>query len=558
MFPDRLRLHLRHITSAFISAAALLITIIHTGCQPRQTLVEAARETQTLHIGNGAEPQDLDPQTTIVYTDYNILIALFEGLTVIDEATSEPIPGTASHWDISDDGLRYTFHIRPTARWSNGDPVTAQDFVFSFQRILSPALGAEYAYMLYAIKNAEDYNTGALTDFAQVGVRATAPLALEITLSQPTPQLLSLAAHQAWFPVHPPTILAHGRIDQRDTRWTVPGKLTCNGPYTLKEWLPNQRIVVTRNPLYWDAALTENGNIREVVFYPTDNIAADEAAFRTGRLHLTYDILPDRMEHYRRTAPGQLRIDPLLETLFVRFNTKLKPLDDIRVRRALALAIDRESIAQQLLLGSRLPAHHYTPPNTAGYTADARQPHDPDAARRLLAEAGFPDGKGFPKFEIQMNTDALNSRIFEAIQAMWKRELGIETTLVSLDFRAYLENQRTIAYQITRSRWVGDYNDPNTFLDMFITGGGNNQTAWSNPAYDRAIAEAASATERAPRFAAFQRAEKILLDDAPIAPVVFGARTYLISPDVQGWPPSLLGIHRYQTVRLAKTVSSEQ
>lgn len=533
----------------------VFFALVHSGCRPQQTILDAARATQTLHIGNGAEPQDLDPQTTIVYTDYNILIALFEGLTVIDEASSEPIPGTASHWDVSDDGLRYTFYIRPEAHWSNGDSVTAQDFVFSFQRILSPALGAEYAYMLYAIKGAEAYNAGEITDFSLVGVRAVTANKLEITLERPTPQLLSLAAHQAWFPVHPPTILGHGRIDQRDTRWTIPGKLTCNGPYILKEWLPNQRIVVTRNTQYWNTAATHpdtpgGGHIREVVFYPTDNIAADEAAFRTGRLHITYDILPDRMEYYRRTAPDQLRIDPLLETLFVRFNTKLKPLDDVRVRRALALAIDRESIAQQLLLGSRLPAYHYTPPNTAGYTAEARQLHDPEMARRLLAEAGFDGGRGFPKFEIQMNTDAVNARVFEAIQGMWKRELGVETTLVSLDFRAYLENQRTVAYQITRSRWVGDYNDPNTFLDMFVTDGGNNQTGWSNAGYDRAIMEAASATDRVVRFSAFRRAEKILLDEAPIAPVVFGARTYLISPEVQGWPSSLLGIHRYQTVKL--------
>ncbi|EIP97809.1 ABC-type oligopeptide transport system, periplasmic component [Opitutaceae bacterium TAV1] len=541
------------------AVASVLLAFLVAGCSPNKTPVEAARTTQTLHIGNGAEPQDLDPHTTIVFTDYTILIALFEGLTVIDEATSAPVPGTAARWDISPDRLRYTFHLRPEARWSSGDPVTAQDFVFSFRRVLSPALGAEYAYMLYPIKNAEAFNTGQLADFDQVGVRALDEHTLELTLARPTPQLLALAANPSWFPVHPKTILARGHIDQRDTRWTTPGALVGNGPYVLKEWLPNQRIVAVRNPRYWNAAATApasgpgdaiGGHIAEVVFYPNDNIAADEAAFRTGRLHLTYDVLPDRIEHYRRNAPGQLRIDPLLETLFVRFNTRLKPLDDARVRRALALAIDRESISQQLLLGSRPPAWHFTPPNTAGYTSKTRQSYDPDTARRLLAEAGYPGRAGFPKFEIQMNADALNSRIFEAIQGMWKRELGVETSLVSLDFRAYLENQRTVAYQITRSRWVGDYNDPNTFLDMFVTGGGNNQTGWSNPAYDRAIADAAEAPDTGARFAAFQRAEKLLLDEAPVAPVVFGARTYLISPDVRDWPPSLLGIHRYQTVRL--------
>lgn len=516
-------------------------------CTKRESVVESGPATQALHLGNGAEPQDLDPQLATAYTDYNILIALLEGLTVIDEATSQPIAGTAERWDVSEDGLTYTFHLRRNARWSNGDPVTAADFVFSFQRILSPALAAEYAYMLYPLANAEAFNSGRLTDFSQVGAQAIDEHTLQLTLASPTPYLLALLAHQAWFPVHPPTILEHGRIDQRGTRWTRPGNFVGNGAFVLSEWSPNQRIVVEKSPTYWNAAQTR---LESVTFYPNENIAADESNFRTGQLHVTYDILPDRIEHYQQIAPELLRVDPLLETYFVRFNVNHPPLDNVLVRQALSHAIDREAIANRLLYGSRLPAYFFTPPNTAGYTARARVETDFETARRLLAEAGFPGGQGFPRLDILMNTDAVNSKVFEAIQAMWRRELGIEVTLSNADFRVYLDHMRTLNFEIMRSRWIGDYNDPNTYLDMFVTDGGNNHTGWSSPEYDRLIAEAGRTADRAARFELFQQAEAILLKEVPVTPVFFGTRTYLIHPSVRGWVPSLLGIHRYQTLWL--------
>lgn len=513
----------------------------------RATTVETGLRTQTLHLGNGAEPADLDPQVSTVYTDYLILISLFEGLTVIDETTSQALPGAAERWDISADGLTYTFHLRKTGKWSNGDPVTAQDFVTSFQRILSPALGAEYAYMLYPVKNAEAFNTAKLTDFAQVGFRAIDPLTLEITLDRPTPYLLALVAHQAWFPIHPATILKFGKLDQRGTRWTQPGNLVGNGAYTLKVWQPNARIVVEKNDTYWDAA---NTKLRSVVFYPNENIATDEKNFRAGQLHITYNLLPEKLSTYRKQSPSPLRVDPFLETYYLHFNTTKPPLDNPKVRQALARAFDREIICRVLLNGSRQPAHFFTPPDTAGYTATARIPTDFDAARKLLAEAGYPGGKGFPLVELQMFTDAINKKVCEAVQEMWRRELGINIRLTGKDFRVYLDARKTLSFQLSLSRWIGDYNDPNTYLDMFVTGGANNQTGWGNAEYDRLIAEAGRTLDQAARFELFQKAEAILLDEAPIAPVFFGTRTFLIHPSVKGWVPSLLGIHRYQKIWL--------
>jgi oligopeptide transport system substrate-binding protein len=537
---------MRTLTAALVLLAASL-SFTPSSFGQRESVVEAAKRTQTLHLGNGAEPADLDPQVSTVYTDYNILLSLFEGLTVIDEASSQAAPGAAERWDISNEGTVYTFHLRKNGRWSNGDPVTAQDFITAFQRILSPALASEYAYMLYPVKNAEAFNTGKLADFAQVGFRAIDPLTLEITLAHPTPYLLSLIAHQAWFPIHPPTILKFGKLDQRGTRWTQPGNLVGNGAFVLKEWLPNARIVVVKSETYWDAGHTR---LNSVVFYPNDNIATDEKNFRAGQLHVTYNLLPEKIPVYRKQSPSPLRIDPFLETYYLHFNTTKPPLDNIKVRQALARAINREVICRVLLNGSREPAHFYTPPNTGGYTATARVPTDFDAARKLLAEAGFPEGKGFPQIELQMFTDAINKKVAEAFQEMWRRELGINVRLIAKDFRVYLDARRTLSYQLSLSRWIGDYNDPTTYLDMFVSGGTNNQTGWGNAEYDRLIAEAGRTLDQNARFALLQKAEAILLDEAPIAPLFFGARTFLIHMSVKGWVPSLLGIHRYQKIWL--------
>lgn len=531
-----------------LALALLGATLAATACKPRQTPAETALAARTLLLGNGAEPGDLDPHLATAYTEFNIILALGEGLTSIDEATGDPVPAAAASWDVSEDKLHWTFHLREDAKWSNGEPVRASDFLFSYERILRPALGSEYAYMLSSLRGADDFNAGKTTDFSTVGVSAPDDRTLVLELAAPTPYLLGIVAHQAWFPVHPPTILKFGKIDQRGTAWTRPGNYVGNGAYRLETWAPNDRIEVARHPYYWGGA---QKGLQRVVFFPTDNVASDEAAWRAGQRHATYELLPDRIATYRKERPDALQVDPLLETMYLRFNTTRAPLQDVRVRRALALAIDREAISATVLQGSRGPAHHFTPPGTAGYTAEARQPHDAEAARALLAEAGFPGGKGFPRLEFLMNTDAVNKSILEAVQAMWKRELGVEVALVSQDFRVYLDAMKGLNYDIARARWVGDYNDPNTFLDMFVTGGGNNQTGWSSPAYDALVARAAAAPDQAARFAAFQQAEKILLEEAPIAPVVFGSRVQLVSPVVKNWHGNLLGVRRYQTLELA-------
>ncbi|HYD83597.1 MAG TPA: peptide ABC transporter substrate-binding protein, partial [Opitutus sp.] len=345
-----------------LSLGCALAFSLLTACSRREAPAEAAIASRTLLLGNLSEPAELDPHLATAYTDQNILIALFEGLTALDEKSSLPVPATAARWEVSPDGLTYTFHLRPDARWSNGDRVTAHDFAFSFQRILSPALAAEYSYMLWPIKNAEAFNTGRVTAFSDVGVAAIDDATLRLTLERPTPYLLSLAAHPTWFPVHRATIEKFGRADQRSTAWTRVGHLVGNGAFTLTEWSPNARLTVSENPLYWGSA---DNALERVTFFPTENPDVEERDFRAGQTHLTYSLPIEKIARYRNDSPEQLRLDPFLQTFFLRFNTTRPPLDNPRVRRALALALDRDAITAHILRGSRLPAAHLTPPDCA-------------------------------------------------------------------------------------------------------------------------------------------------------------------------------------------------
>lgn len=523
---------------------ALLGTI---GCGNRETRVESGNKNQILHYGNGTEPQDLDPHIVTGVPEHHILIALLEGLVMPDPKTLEPQPAVAEKWTISDDLLTYTFNLRKDAKWSNGDPLTAQDFVKSFQRMLTPSLAAEYSYMLHVMKNAEEFNTGKIKDFSQVGAKALDNHTLQIELKSPTPYFLSLLSHYSWFPVHLPTLEKHGPVYERGNRWTRPENYVGNGPFSMAEWKRNQVIVAKRNPHYWDAKTVR---LNEIHFYAIESDDTEERAFRSGQMHVTQTVPLTKIEVYKKENPNLIRIDPDLGTYFYRFNTKKEPLGDKRVRRALAMAIDRESIVKNVTRGGQIAAFHFTPPNTAGYTADARIPYDIEGAKKLLAEAGYPDGKGLPPIEILFNTLEAHRTIAEAIQQMWTKNLNINAQLVNQEWKVYLDSQRQGNFQVSRAGWKGDYPDPNTFLDMWLTGGANNQTGWSNPEYDRLIKEAGRTIDKEKRFDLFRRAEAILIDEMPMLPIYFYTRVYLINPSVKGWHPNILDFHSYKQVYL--------
>lgn len=501
---------------------------------------------QVLLVGNGAEPQDLDPQIMTAFTDQNIALALFEGLCALDEKSSQPVPAAAARWETSEDGLVHTFHLREGLKWSDGSPLTAHDFVASWRRALLPTLAAEYAYLLYPLKHAEAINTGR-APAAALGAEAIDDRTLRLTLERPTPYLPALTANPIWFPLHFASLGKSGGLTQRGGAWTRAGNLVGNGPFVLREWSANAHVKVAKNAHYWDAA---NVRLNGITFFPTENMDVDERRFRAGQVHLTAELPLAKVDSYRRTAPASVRLDPFLETFFLRFNTTRPPLSDERVRRALSLAIDRDLLSRTLLRGTRQPAGHYTPPDCAGYTAEARVTHDVAAARRWLAEAGFPGGRGFPALEVQVRNDELHTKVMEVIQAMWARDLGVQITLAPMEQKTWISNQQSLNYAISTARWVGDFVDPVTFLDMFVPDGSNNWTGWADRDYARLIAAAVDETDPAARFATFQQAEKRLLGAAPIAPVFFGVRAYLIHPAVRGWEPALLGFRQYKKVYL--------
>ena len=347
--------------------------------------------------------------------------------------------------------------------------------------------------------------------------------------------------------MHRATVEKFGRMDQRGTAWTRPGNLVGNGPFTLTEWKPNARIVVAKNPHYWGAA--HNG-LERVMFFPNESPDVEERAFRAGQIHVTYNVPTSKIAGYREREPAKLRLDPLLSTFFIYFNASKPPLDNPKLRRALSLAIDRESISRHVLNGSRPPATTLVPDNCAGYTSSTRVSFDYAAARQLLTDAGYPGGQGLPVFEVLVRNDDIQPKITEAIQAMWQRELGVRITIAPIEQKTLFQNQQTLNYTISFGGWNGDFVDPVTFLDLFVTGGGNNWSGWSNPTYDQFIAEAARTRDSARRFEILQRAEALLLEASPIAPVFHNARTYLIHPAVKNWESALLGIHRYELIKL--------
>ena len=528
-------------------ALGLLLSLCSLSCSRRETPAHEGVRTQTLLIGNLAEPQDLDPHIITAYTDQNILVALFEGLTVLDEKSSEALPGVAERWEASADGLLYTFHLRSSALWSNGDPVTSHDFAYAFQRLLSPAFAGEYSYMLWPIKNAQAYNSGHLTDFSQVGVTTPDDHTLQISLEHPTPYLPVLAAHQTWFPLHRPTIEKFGRMDERSTRWTRAGNLVGNGPFNLTEWNPNARIVVTKNPRYWDAATCR---LNRIIFFPIESADVEERNFRSGQLHLTYDVPVSKISAYRRQQPSPLRNDEFLDLLYLNFNLKKPPLDNPLLRRALSLAIDREAISRSVFDGVWPAAHSLTPPKCGSYVPPASAICDFAAARRLLAEAGYPEGKGLPVFPFQVLNDSRQPKLAEAVQAMWQRELGVRISIEPYEQKTWLQNQQTMQHSMGTLGWVADFADPVTFLSLFLTDNGNNWTGWSNPTYDHFLEQAAQTADPQARFKIFQQAETLVLQETPMAPLVNRTRTYLMDPAVRNWDPAPVGIHLYKKVYL--------
>ncbi len=520
-----------------------------TGCSKKETNVEIGNKKGILYLGNGQDPQGLDPHTVTGVCEQRIIFTLLEGLVTENPKTLKPEPGVAKSWKISDNGLVYTFYLRKNAKWSNGTPVTAEDFVYSFKRVLTPALGAQNAYMLYCMKNAETYNKGEIKDFNEVGVKALNEYTLQITLEKPTPYFLSLLTNMAWMPVNRKAIEKFGKMDQRGTKWTLPENYVGNGPFKLKEWKVNNVVKVVKNDNYWDK---KNVKLNEVDFYPISDNQAEERAFRGGQLHVTYTVPTSKIEKYQKKHPKIISVAPYLGTYYYVLNVNKAPLNNLKVRRALSLAIDRKSLAKNVVKGGKLQAYSFTPPDTAGYTSSAKVKENVKEARKLLAEAGYPNGKNFPTLEVMYNTSNRNRKIAEAIQEMWRKNLNINIQLLNRDWKVYLDTFRTKDYTIAGCSWIGDYADPNTFLDLWVSGSGNNRAGWSNKEYDKLLEQASNTSGSIERLKLFDNAENILIEQAPIIPLFYYTSLFLKKPEVKGWYPNILDHHPLKKVELSK------
>jgi oligopeptide transport system substrate-binding protein len=401
--------------------------------------------------------------------------------------------------------------------------------------------------MFYPVTNAEAFNLGKITNFDAVGFKAPDDYTLEVRLSGPTPYLLAMMVHNSWYAVPVSIIKKHGAWDDPNNPWTKPENFVGNGPFILKEWKINSHILVERNPYYWDA---KNVRLNAVYFSPMESEDTAERMFRSGQLHTQLSAPVSKVAFYRKNKPDLISNFPQLGTYYFRLNVTKPPLNDKRVRRALAMAIDRRAIVETITRAGEIPAFCLTPPDTAGYTAKATIKEDPAAARQLLAEAGYPDGKNFPTIEVLFNTLASHKAIAEALQQMWKKNLNINITLHNEEWKVYLDSIQHLDYSIARAGWIGDYDDPSSFLDLSLTGGGNNETGWGNPEYDRLVQLGDSTRDPAARFDAYQKAEAILMDEMPLLPIYFYATKRLIVPDVKNWHPNLLDVHDYKVVWL--------
>jgi len=505
------------------------------GCARREPAVASA---QILRLSQRNEPADLDPATASLPDEFFIIRALGEGLVAPGATSASVIPAAAERWEISPDFLTYTFHLRANALWSNGDPVTAQDFLESYRRVLTPATAAPKASLFFAVKNARAFATGALADFSAVGFRAPDPLTLVVTLDHPAPQFLLYAASGPWIPVNPRLVARLGRA------WTRPENFVGNGPFTLAAWRSHQRIVVKKNLRYHAASAVR---LDEIDFIRFDDQATEERAYRAGQIDVTMSVPQTKIEPYARERPAEFHRAPLAETRYFAFNTQRPPLDDARVRRALSLAIDRQKIVERVTRGGQQPAFRFVPPPLAGSDAPTSELRfDPAEARQLLAAAGFADGKNFPRLELTAWSPS-QSPVLETVQAMWREELGLDVTVAIREAKVHLAAIQSGDYDIAFATTVAllDVADPVALLENFTSTAASNHPRWHSADFDRLIA--AAITERDPRAqsALLTRAESLLLAAAPIAPLYFNNRNWLMSPRVHDWHEDALWTRNY-------------
>jgi len=519
-------------------ALILVLLLLLIGCGRPQPAAEIV-------IANGGEPESLDPAIVTSYSDMRITKALFEGLLRLDGEQGRPVPGLASHWEISPDQTVYTFHLRSNLVWSTGEPITAEDVYFSWKRALDPATASDYAGQLFYIRNAEDFYTGKLKDFAEVGLRVLDRLTFRVELNSPLAFFLDLCC----FPTL--AVVPQKSIERAGDRWIGERPLPSSGPYSLVYWRLNDRVRLRKNPQYWDAAHTRT-DVIDILPTGSPNVALN--LYETGIADIVWDkdLIPTELLEVLKQRPDFHTFN-YLGTYFYRFNVTRKPLDDPRLRRAFALSTDKDRIVRKLTQGGEKPAYQFVPNGVANYTPPQGLSFDPAQARELLAAAGFPGGRGFPTLNYTFFSAAggaakMQGKIAVELQQMWREHLGVTVELRQIERKVFYNTQSRLDYDLSASSWVGDYNDANTFLDLYLSNSGNNRTGWKNPAYDDLIRRANQQTDTARRAGLLREAEALLVEtEAPVVPVFFYAGFNCFDPKkIGGLNQNLLDEHPLQ------------
>ncbi len=509
-----------------MALAALTACSVFAGCGSESG--SGSGDQATIRATFGTEPETLDPGKATGVPEATYLGEMFEGLTSLDK-DGQPVPAAAEKWDVSEDGLTYTFHLRDN-KWSNGDPVTAQDFEFAWKRTLSQDLASEYAYMLFPIQGAEDYNkNGGSAD--KVGVKAVDDKTLEVHLARPTAYFLELLAHQSYYPVNK-------NVVDKDKEWaTKSDEIVGNGAFKMESWEHNSKITVVKRDDYWDK---DNVKVQKIEMPLIDNMSTAVSMFDNGDLDLV--LAPPAADAERLKGEGKLQLNKNVGTYYYEFNTKMAPFDNPKVRKAFALALDRQSIVDNVMHGQASPATGWIPtgftdPTTKKDFAEESGKlveENVDEAKKLLAEAGYPDGQGLPPVTLLYNTNENHKAIAEAVQEMWKKNLGVDVELVNQEWKVYLQTRKTGQAQIARAGWVGDYLDPMTFGDYLLSEGTNNYGKYSNPKYDELIHAAQNSNDQALRMKNMHEAEKIAIDDMAVLPVYFYKTAVALNPKLKG------------------------
>lgn len=493
---------------------------------------------KALIVANSAEPSSLDLHAVTGQPELRVLGALFEGLVVRGLEGSGYRPGAARSWDVSPDGLIYTFHLRP-ARWSDGSPLAAMDFVRSWRRFIDPRTAGEYASLLDVVRNGAAIRARKLPPDS-LGVSAPDDSTLVVELAHPTGYFLDLCAFEVLAPVPMDTISKYG------DRWTAEGRLVGNGPYMLTSWKRNVEMTFRKNPHYWDSASVKQA---AMIFKPVEDQQTAFNMFLGGEVDWIFNVPPGKLDQARKMP--EFFSHPMYGTYYYIVNCKKPGYDSRDLRLALSFAIDRKKLVERVMKGVPTPAGGLVPP-TPGYPGTGLDLYDPAKAREHLARSGYGPGKQPPELQILFNTSESHKDIAEVIRQMWKEILGLDASLVNYEWKVYLDNTKNLNYPaLARASWIGDFPDPISFLQLHTTGDGNNRTGYSNPEYDRAIRESRSIADPAKRLGKLLEAERILMEDMPLIPIYYYALTEMRNPRLKNAMPNPLGMYSWKDVHLA-------